>query len=150
MGLAARSSSCTWVLTYSVGNVQQISSPPAIPPVHQKNTQKNIYFSEKIYLNFISILFDFEYWNLFHCSNKTIISAFPSILFWKNILSCQIIQMPVTQFFNCTISPFDTPPSHPQDYDVVLVSYKNFTGISWHSVKSKRIPWRFVTRIIFL
>ena len=33
MGLAARSSSCTWVLTYSVGNVQQISSPPAIPPV---------------------------------------------------------------------------------------------------------------------
>jgi len=52
MGLAARSSSCTWVLTYSVGNVQQISSPPAIPPVHKKNTQKKYLFFRKDLLKF--------------------------------------------------------------------------------------------------
>lgn len=36
-GFEARSSSCTCVFTYSVGNVQQISSPPAIPPVHKRH-----------------------------------------------------------------------------------------------------------------
>ena len=54
MGLAARSSSCTWVLTYSVGNVQHISSPPAIPPVHKKNTKKDLFFRKdllKFYLD---------------------------------------------------------------------------------------------------
>lgn len=32
LGVADFSSSCIWVLTYSVGNVQHISRPPAIPP----------------------------------------------------------------------------------------------------------------------
>ena len=32
-GNSARESSCNCVFTYSVGNVQQISKPPAIPPV---------------------------------------------------------------------------------------------------------------------
>jgi hypothetical protein len=31
-GTAALSSNCNCVLTYSVGNVQRISRPPAIPP----------------------------------------------------------------------------------------------------------------------
>ena len=32
LGTSARESSCNCVFTYSVGNVQQISKPPAIPP----------------------------------------------------------------------------------------------------------------------
>ena len=37
-GVAARSSSCNWVLTYSVGKVIMISRPPAIPPAAQDTT----------------------------------------------------------------------------------------------------------------
>lgn len=40
LGGLAFSSSCSWVFTYSVGKVMQISMPPAIPPEkHRKGEQ---------------------------------------------------------------------------------------------------------------
>lgn len=79
LGTSARESSCNCVFTYSVGNVQQISRPPAIPPT--KNNQiciltdqnvkrynldimhflcpkLNVWFPTK-HLTLISVLFDF-------------------------------------------------------------------------------------------
>lgn len=40
-GGLAFSSSCNWVLTYSVGKVMQISMPPAIPPGNTKEIRPN-------------------------------------------------------------------------------------------------------------
>lgn len=53
LGGLAFSSSCNWVLTYSVGNVMQISMPPAIPPERTAEIKQMFYYKEckKIALN---------------------------------------------------------------------------------------------------